>query len=79
MVQISKCGIESLANLLALKRAGGGVNRELGESRRYVNGSGRRRELLVCGITREELAALLGDEGNVAAESGRCEAEFDKL
>jgi hypothetical protein len=79
MVELCKASIESFADLLALERARGSVDGELGESRRKVDGAAVGSEVLGRCILGEESDGLGSDEFDVGAESGGSQAVLDEL
>jgi hypothetical protein len=79
VVELSEAGVKSFTDFLALKRARGSIDGQLGESGREVNGAVVGRETLRGCILVEESLGLTSDELNVGAESRGCEAEFDEL
>jgi hypothetical protein len=76
VVQLSKPGVEGFTDLLALKRARGGVDGELGHVLGHVKGALLALEALVA---LHEVLAFLGDEGNVGAEGVLGKTKLDKL
>jgi hypothetical protein len=79
VVELCKASVESFADLSALKRARGGVDGELGEGRREVNGTTVGSETLRGCILVEESDSFGGNEFNVGAESGGSQTKLDKL
>lgn len=79
MVELCKASVESFADLLTLERARGGVDGELGESRREVDGAAVGSEVLGRCVLGEESDGLGSDEFDVGAESGGSQAVLDEL
>jgi hypothetical protein len=79
VVELSKAGVESFANLPTLERARSSVDGKLSESRREIDGAVIGREALRSCILGEECLGLGGDEFNVGAEGRGGQAEFDEL
>ena len=79
MVETCKASVESFADLLTLERARGGVDGELGESRRKVDGAAVGGEMLGRCVLGEESDSLGSDEFDVGAESGGSQTVFDEL
>lgn len=79
VVELCETGIESFANLSALKGARGGVDGEFGESGWEVKGAVLGRETLGGCVLGEEVVGFGADEFDVGAEGGRGQAELDEL
>jgi hypothetical protein len=79
VVELSKAGVESFANLPALERARSSVDSKLGESRREIDGAVVGSKALRSCVLGKECLGLGSDEFNVGAEGRGGQAEFDEL
>ena len=79
VVELGEASVETFANLSALEGARSGVDGQLGEGRRKIDGAVVGSEALRSRIFREESLGLSSDEVDVRAEGGGSEAELDKL